>query len=616
MIDITDEQEKYIAEQIIKAKKYESLADYSKFLEEQCRMKDAQLEHIRSTKGHRLLQKLYGVKHYPVRVKNRIKRVITPSPRPTKITYTDNKKKLRFKYAPLISVIMPVYNVKKEYLIAAIESVINQSYQNWELCIVDDCSSKAHVKRVLKHYDGSDPRIKIQYSNRNLHIAGASNLAIKDSEGDYIAFLDDDDVLRSDALEQVVKYLNENKDCEALYSDNYIINENNNVITYMIKPDFSPELFLTTSYMVHLCVFSSRLIKENKGLNEDRKFRGTQDIEIKVRLISEGIQFGHIQKPLYYWRASDTSTARTFSNKDGMSDNSINAFKLMLKSYYKNNELTISMPEDAKAAGLGYYELELKSLKAKVLLVVHVESANELNYNLIGKVRSIMKDSGFETIVLCKYGTIKSNYYSTYNLRKGEAIPKTIAEKYDYCLFLDGNIREIDRNSLLSLFAYMLLTKEVAVVGGKVCSSDDRIQEGAYLFMNNLQIMHAGCHRYATLTERYAQNVMAVSWKYMIIRAEDFGEFIDCLSDNNEFPDVEFCIRQERNGKRVVYNPRAEVKLNELYRNSTVWNMRKPEYKALQKKYSDCFGKDPFYSSAYSNKYQFTIVNKVDESPK
>lgn len=609
------EQENYLSAQINKAKKYEILADYSKFLESELQRRDAEINHIKNTKGQKILQKLYGVKSIPRRTRNYVKRVTKSAPKPVAIDYTKIRLKKKLIYKPKISIIMPVYNVRREYLIYAIESVIHQTYENWELCIVDDCSTQRHVKKVLKKYEHADERIKIEYSDKNLHIAGASNKAIRNSTGDYIGFLDNDDVLRSNALEEVAYFFNSNPDCRALYSDNYIIDEYNHVINHMIKPDFSPELFLTTSYMVHFCVFDAKLLRNGVGLNESPRYKGTQDIEIKVRLISQGVKFSHIPEALYYWRASNTSTARTFKNKSGMKDNSIHAFEDMLKTYYKCDTLSIEMPEDAKEQGLGYYALNLKKLTAKILLIIHVESKTELNNNLERRVRNLLKECQIDTVYLCEYGCF-SESEKGFNLRNDNILDLKKYCGYDYCLLLDGNTKDINKNSLYGILSYLLLSEDIAAVGGKVSSLDDRIQAGAYLFMNNIQIMHGGIHKNGTLSERYAQNVLAVSWGLMAIRGCDFvTDYVDCLIQYKCFSDIVFCLKKIREGKRIVYNPRAESRLKDLYHNSTIWNFRKPEYKEVKNANRDYFCNDPYYSKVYSNKYQYTIVEKEDISP-
>ena len=158
---------------------------------------------------------------------------------------------------PLVSILMPVYNTLEKCLKEAIESVQNQIYPNWELCIADDASPDAHVKQILQKYEAEDKRIKVVYREENGHISKASNSALETASGEWIALLDHDDLLRSHALSEVVKVINKNPDSQIIYSDEDKIDEDRNRSQPYFKPDWNPDLLRGQNYFCHLSVYSA-----------------------------------------------------------------------------------------------------------------------------------------------------------------------------------------------------------------------------------------------------------------------------------------------------------------------------------------------------------------------
>jgi len=173
------------------------------------------------------------------------------------------KKEIKnFSKNPKISIIMPVYNVDKKWLRLAIESVLHQIYENWELCIVDDGSTKSHIQPILEEYSKKDIRIKVKFLNQNQGIAVASNEALSMVTGDYVGLLDHDDEIYMNALFEVIKAINNNSKLEIIYSDENHVDLDGNPIDPFFKPDFSPDLLLCCHYMVHFLVYKTTLLKK------------------------------------------------------------------------------------------------------------------------------------------------------------------------------------------------------------------------------------------------------------------------------------------------------------------------------------------------------------------
>jgi glycosyltransferase involved in cell wall biosynthesis len=216
----------------------------------------------------------------------------------TKFNKLDIEKNLEnFDYKPKISIIMPVYNVDSKWLNLAINSVINQFYDNWELCIADDASVNEGTLDYLKNLD--DDRIKIKFLKNNLGISGASNEASRLATGDYIALLDHDDTLSPDALYEVVKSINK-LDPDLIYSDEDKLTLQGFYVEPFYKPDFSMERFYSSNYLCHLSVFRKSLFDNVGGFR--KAFDGSQDYDLLLRSAEKTSKIHHISKVLYHWR--------------------------------------------------------------------------------------------------------------------------------------------------------------------------------------------------------------------------------------------------------------------------------------------------------------------------
>lgn len=213
----------------------------------------------------------------------------------------------KLSYKPLISVIVPVYNVEEKMLKECIESVVNQTYDNWQLCMADDASTWEGTKKVLKRYETTE-RIKIVYREENGHISKATNSAIEVADGDFLAFMDCDDTLSPNALYEVAKKLNENPEFDFIYSDEDKIDEKGKKRHFPhFKAEWSPDTLMSMMYTSHLGVYRTSLVKEVGMLREG--FEGAQDYDLTLRITEKTNRIGHINKVLYHWRERKESTS-------------------------------------------------------------------------------------------------------------------------------------------------------------------------------------------------------------------------------------------------------------------------------------------------------------------
>lgn len=216
-------------------------------------------------------------------------------------------------YNPLISVVVPVYNVRGDMLTECIESVRNQTYKNWELVLVDDCSTQEQVRKTLKKYEDA-PQIKVIYRSENGHISRATNTGIEVASGEFIGLMDCDDVLAINALYEMAKKLNEDKEYDFIYSDEDKLSEDGKKRKDpFFKPDWSPDTFMSLMYTCHFSIFRKTLIDELGGLRVG--FEGSQDYDLVLRLMEKTDRIGHVPKILYHWRERKESTASSMTAK-------------------------------------------------------------------------------------------------------------------------------------------------------------------------------------------------------------------------------------------------------------------------------------------------------------
>ncbi|HTU69734.1 MAG TPA: glycosyltransferase family 2 protein [Candidatus Baltobacteraceae bacterium] len=219
----------------------------------------------------------------------------------------------RFTQTPLISIIMPVYNTPEKYLRAAIDSVRQQIYPHWELCIADDNSSSRRHREVLAEYAALDPRIRIVYRAVNGHISHASNSALELATGEFVGFLDHDDVLAREALYEVANIVDRHPDADMIYSDEDKIHDDDRRTDPYFKPDWCPDSFLSRMYTCHFGVYRRSLVEAVGRLRPG--FEGSQDYDLVLRLTERTTRIHHIPKILYHWRVHPASMASGESSK-------------------------------------------------------------------------------------------------------------------------------------------------------------------------------------------------------------------------------------------------------------------------------------------------------------
>ena len=311
------------------------------------------------------------------------------------ILYTD-----KLVYNPLFSVVVPVYNVADTMLRECIESILAQTYKNYEIILVDDASTQESVRTTLRRYEGK-PGITVIYRKENGHISRATNDGIKAAKGEFVALCDCDDLYAPNALYEMAKKLNEDSTLDFIYSDEDKINENGTVRRDpFFKPDWSPETFMSYMYTCHLAVYRRTLLEEVSGLRPG--FEGSQDYDLVLRVMEKTNRIGHVPKILYHWRMRKESTANAMTAKPYILETTKKAKEEALSRRGLTGELTL-LPE------IGQYRVTYIPKDHPLVSIVIPSKDNPKVLAVC--LNSILKNTSYENyeIVVVDNGSEESN---------------------------------------------------------------------------------------------------------------------------------------------------------------------------------------------------------------
>lgn len=484
------------------------------------------------------------------------------------------QRKTNFKYQPLISIVVATYNTPQKFLKEMIDSVINQTYSKWELCIADGSSQDDVYNYVLQHYD--DRRIKIKKLSKNHGISGNMNEAIKMSTGDFIGFLDHDDLLTEDALYENVKVINKNNDLEFIYSDEDKTNELTDKFFYPnFKPDFNKGLLLSNNYICHFLVVKKVLFDKIGGFNSD--YDGSQDYDFVLRCmdILNKSQIFHISKVLYHWRTSSNSTASNPKSKLY----AFEAGKRALEQYYKRNSIEAIVEH---GVSYGIYRTIYK-VHERPLISIIIPNKDHID-DLKTCIESIKKHTSYENyeIVIVENNSVEEQTFTYYHSLESQYDKLRVVHYPDefnysainnfgvqyangeYYLLLNNDVEIINNNWLEELLG-SCQQADVGAVGAKLLYPDNIIQHAGvivgiqgvagFAFLN-LQNDEPGYFAYNQLQRDYS----AVTAACMLVKAKAYKEVGGFNEDLSVcFNDVDFCLELGKRGYRINYNPYVEL---------------------------------------------------------
>lgn len=517
-------------------------------------------------------------------------------------------------YEPLVSMVVPVYNVSETLLVECISSVLNQTYTNIELCLVDDCSTQEHVREVLKRYE-TDSRVKIKYRQENGHISKASNDGLALATGEFVGLLDCDDCLAQDAIAEVVLALNNDKDIDYIYTDEDKITEDGKVRKDpFFKPDWSPDTVMSLLYTCHLSVFRKSILDEVGGFRVG--FEGCQDYDLVLRVMEKTNHIYHIPKILYHWRERKESTSLDIDAKSYISEKTIRMKEEAIKR--RNQEASIEYVQELQQFRVVYHPVG----NAKVSIIILSKDNVQCLENCLHSIKTYTGYEFYE-IILVDNGSSEENKNKIQNLCEQHNV-RYLYDQYafnfskmcnigaaaasgEYLLFLNDDIEVMHQNWLETLLGHAQLA-HVGAVGAKLYYPDKiHIQHCGVL---NLQTgpCHV-CYKMPDYTSYYfGRNTL--DYNYSIVTAaclmvqrskfDEVGGFDESLPVT--YNDVDLCFKLlEHNYYNVV---RADVRLihhESISRGSDELSKekeerRKRECTRLYEKHPIYNGYDPCYS--------------------
>ena len=538
-----------------------------------------------------------------------------PSPREAQRLWAAQLSKLEA--TPTIAVLVPLYNTPAPLLRDMIESVLNQVYPHWELCLADDCSPAPHVREIVERYQDQDPRIKCVFRPRNGHISEASNSALELVTADWFALLDHDDLLTPDALLAVAQEIGAHPDAQFIYSDEDKLDEAGARFTPFFKPDFSPELLRAQNYLNHLSVHRTANVRAAGGWRTG--FEGSQDYDLNLRTLERlaPAQVRHIPRILYHWRAVAGSTALAIGEKDYAVEAGLRALR----------EHLLRMEWDATAGmvpGLPFYRVRYATPEPAPLVSVVIPTRDRADL-LAVCVDSVLERTdypAFEIVIadngsqepatfalferLTRDGRVRVvdasgpfNYSRINNQAVGESRGQIVA-------LLNNDIEVITPDWMREMASWAAQPR-IGCVGGKLYYPNDTIQHAGVI----LGIGGVAGHSHKTFPRDHpgyfsrlmlAHDISAVTGACLFVRREVWDE-VEGLNEalTVAFNDVDFCLRVREAGYRNVFTPVAELYHHESPSRGADDSLEKVvrfqgEIAAMTARWSSSLSKDPFYS--------------------
>lgn len=472
---------------------------------------------------------------------------------------------------PLISLVMPVFNVDSEWLQAAIKSVVSQLYENWELCIVDDASTREETINYLKTV--RHPRIRIRYLDNNRNISGATNEAIRFANGEYLAFMDNDDELTPDALYEMVKAINET-DADLIYSDEDFIDLDGNYIEPHFKPDFSPDLLLSHNYITHFVVVRKDLLHTVGML--DSRYDGAQDHELLLRLTEKADQIHHIQKVLYHWRRSETSTSFSSDAKPG----ALISARMALQNTLERRGIDAEVV-DEKEPFFFRVKRRIKDTPL-VSIVIPFRDKPDLLRTCINSILDHSTWENFEIIAVSNNSRSSETFNVIHQLEEksprfhciefNEEFNFSRVVNYgvsqsrgEYLIILNNDIEVISWDWIEAMLEHAQ-REEVGAVGAKLLYPNNSIQHAGIIIGLGGYAGHS--HKLCPINApgyfnrlHTIHNVSAVTGACLMISRSKFDAIkgFDETDFKIAYNDVDFCLRLREQGLLNVFTPYAEL---------------------------------------------------------
>ena len=523
---------------------------------------------------------------------------------------------------PKISIVTPVFNPPIDHFKLCLDSVLRQAYQNWELCLADDCSTNPEVRQVIEEYRAKDSRIKVIYRDSSGHISAASNSALTLATGEYVAFLDHDDELTLDALYLVALEIQKHPDAKLIYSDEDKKTAGGVRINPHFKSDWNPELLLHQNYVCHLLVIKKECVDKVGGLRAG--FDGAQDWDLILR-VSEMLQeseIRHIPHILYHWTIIPGSTAQSTAAKPYV-------LEAQAKAVQEHLDRTGQHARAKIWHSISHIAIErvIQKSEPRVSLVILTRDKVKLLKQCVDTLLAKTSYKNYE-VVIVDNGSIEPETFAYFEQLKKYPQVKVVRDQRpfnfsalnnsgvthcsgDVLGFLNNDL-EFTKPDWLEKMVAQAVRKEVGAVGARLLFPNNLLQHGGVI----IGIGGVAGHNHKGRPREdfgyfnraiLSQNLSAVTAACLVMRREVFDTirgFDEQLSV--AFNDVDLCLRIRKAGFKIVYEPEAELYHHESasrgYENTAEKFARfEREVETMKTRWKDTLRVDPYYNPNLTN---------------
>ena len=474
----------------------------------------------------------------------------------------------KMKDPPVISVVMPTHNTKSVWLRKAIDSVRNQIYPHWQLCIADDGSTEPQVRDILEHYCKLDSRIRVAYRRECGNISAATNTALGLVKGDYVALLDHDDTLEPHALARCAETIIATA-ADVIYTDQDTTTDDGRVIWTFHKPDWSPEYLRHVMYVGHLLVVRSTLVKKLGGFHSEHD--GVQDFEFMLRLSEATNKIVHISEVLYHWHAVDGSIAASTTAKSNIADKQVRA----VQSYLDRNAISAIAIKHPYLPHRCRIKPLLKDYP-KVSIIIPSKDQAEIIKVCLDSIYAKTTYPDFEVIIVDS-GTTQPEALAVLASHPVRVFP--LERQFNFSaacnlgarkasgaiLVFLNNDTEVITEDWLDHLVFHLIAEDVGAVGPLLLYPNGKVQHAGVVLGARGTADHVARH-FPADSDGYAgslscpREVSAVTGACLAINKSNFLE-VGMFSElyGTHYQDVDLCLKLRQRSLRCIYTPEARL---------------------------------------------------------
>lgn len=529
----------------------------------------------------------------------------------------------KWKTTPKISIIMPTYNTPVQFLTEAIQSVLLQSYPNWEFIIADDASTTEDARPVLEKFAFYYPeKIKVVYRETNGHICQASNSALELATGDWVVFLDHDDTLAPHALYMMAREAMLHPEAEFIYSDSDKIAPDGSLTNPYMTPDFSYELLLGQNFVTHLCAYKLDQVKAIGNLKEG--LEGSQDWDLVLRYLEaycgtppDTAKIRHVHSVLYHWRQTENSTSANIMAKPYALDA---ARKAIVQHLHRTNQMAF-VGQNPIIPTFNLVRFLLPEQHPKVTIIIPTKDNYDQLLRCLGSIFANTVYNNYEIVVLNngkKPLTAWPKEWASH-MQKVRVIAKPGEFNYaafnnravfnsdaEFVCLMNDDVEAIERAWLMDMVGLAKRDK-VGAVGAKLLYPNDRIQCAGIIFSPDQAPGQSSLHMWQQLgafdpgqvgRAVITQPTIAVTGACMVIKRSLYMEMegMDEIRFPMDYNDVDLCLRLHKKGYRNIVAAQSIMRHHEGYtkKRTNTWRLEQmlAAERELLKLHSDV--RDPY----------------------